>query len=151
MMLISVQSYKLAPLKRQHYANWRRFWWCHRGRFVTSHICCVDTPQSSQFLFFPVSHVGQRQKLLSSRPTPSQSDASLTVAAGGREGAPRWGASLCCHRENVKIAEVQSITSYFGHEDLVKTKLFIKVHEKNKGKAFYYNKKKLKYLNSKKS
>jgi hypothetical protein len=33
--------------------------------------------------------------------------------------------SLFCHRENVKIAKVHSITSRFGHEDLVKTKMFI--------------------------
>jgi hypothetical protein len=36
--------------------------------------------------------------------------------------------------KNVKIAEVHSITSYFGHEDMVKTKLCIKVHEKSKNK-----------------
>ncbi len=41
--------------------------------------------------------------------------------------------------KNAKIAEVHSITWRFGHEDLVKTKLFIKVIEKNKDKAFYYN------------
>jgi hypothetical protein len=52
----------------------------------------------------------------------------------------RGGGPLCVAREkNVKIAQVHSITSHFGHEDLVKTKLFIKVHEKIKDKAFYYN------------
>ncbi len=71
MLLISLQSYKLAPLKRRHYANWRRFWWCNGGRFVTCHIYCVNTPQSFEFLFSTVWHVGQWQKLLSSRPTPA--------------------------------------------------------------------------------
>jgi hypothetical protein len=84
--------------------------------------------------------VGQWQKLLSSRPTPSQSDASLTVAVGGRGWGSRGGGPLCVATEkNAKIAKVHSITSRFGHEDLVKTKLFINVHEKNKDKAFYYN------------
>ncbi len=77
----------------------------------------------------------QYQKLLSSRPTPSQSDASLTVAVG--EGV---GVSLCCHREKCKNrwSTVHSIASRFEHEDLVKTNLFITVCEKSKGKAFYY-------------
>ncbi len=80
--------------------------------------------------------MGQWQKLLSSRPTPSQSDASFTVAVGGGGGGCMGGGPLCVATEkNAKIAKVHSITSHFGHGDLVKTELFIKVHEKNKGKA----------------
>jgi hypothetical protein len=68
----------------------------------------------------------------------SQSNASLTVAAGGR--GCRGGGPLCVATEkNAKIAKVHSITSRFGHEALVKIKLFTKVHEKNKDKAFYCN------------
>jgi hypothetical protein len=68
--------------------------------------------------------VGQWQKLL----RPSQLDSS-------GEGGP-----LCLATEkNEKIAKIHSITSHFGHEDLVKIKLFIEVHEKSMGKAFYYN------------
>ncbi len=48
------------------------------------------------------------------------------------------GSFYVATEKNAKITEVHSITSRFGHEDLVKTKLFTKVHEKNKGKAFYY-------------
>jgi hypothetical protein len=59
---------------------------------------------------------------------------------GGRGWGRRGGGPLCVATEkNAKIAEVHSITSHFEHEDLVKTKLFIKDHEKNKGKAFYNN------------
>ncbi len=50
----------------------------------------------------------------------------------------KGGGPLCVGEKNAKIGEEHSITSRFGHEDLVKTKLFIEVHEKNKGKAFYY-------------
>ncbi len=67
----------------------------------------------------------------------SQSDASLTVAMGGRGWGRRGGGPLCV--EQRKIQKSHSITLLFGHEDLAKTKLFIKVHEKNKDKAFYYN------------
>jgi hypothetical protein len=59
---------------------------------------------------------------------------------GGRGWWHKGGGPLCVPtEENTKIAEVHSITSRFGHEDLVKTKLFKKEHEKNKNKAFYYN------------
>jgi hypothetical protein len=59
---------------------------------------------------------------------------------GGRGWGRRGGGPLYVATEkNAKIAEVHSITSHFGHEDSVKTKLFIKVHEKNKDNAFYYN------------
>jgi hypothetical protein len=59
---------------------------------------------------------------------------------GGRGWGRRGGGPLCVPIEkNAKIAEVHSITSRFGHEDLVKTKLFTKDYEKNKNKAFYYN------------
>ncbi len=46
------------------------------------------------------------------------------------------GASQCCHREKCKNHQstIHSITLCFGHEDLVKTKLLIKVDEKKKGK-----------------
>jgi hypothetical protein len=71
---------------------------------------------------------------------PSQSDASITVAVGGGAG---WcegrGPLYVATEKNSKIAEVHSITLHFGHEDLVKTKLFVKIFEKRKGKAFYYN------------
>ncbi len=84
--------------------------------------------------------MGQWQKLLSSRPTPIQSNASLTVAVGGRGKGRRGGGPLFGATEkNEKITEVHSITSHFGHEDLVKIQLFIKDHEKNKGNAFYNN------------
>jgi hypothetical protein len=53
-------------------------------------------------------------------------------------------------KKNEKITEVHSIASCFGHEDLVKTKLFTIVFEKKKGIAFYYNLI-LKYPNFKKS
>jgi hypothetical protein len=36
-----------------------------------------------------------------------------------------------------KICIVNAVTRRFGHEDLVKTKLFILVHIKSMGKAFY--------------
>ncbi len=50
------------------------------------------------------------------------------------------GGPLCVATEkNMKIAEVHSITSRFEHEDLVITKLCIKVHEQSKDKASYYN------------
>ncbi len=79
--------------------------------------------------------MGQWQKLLSSRPTPSQSDASLTVAVGGRGWGHRGGGPLCVATEkNVKIAKVHSITSCFGHEDVVKTKLFIKFMKRTRTK-----------------
>jgi hypothetical protein len=58
---------------------------------------------------------------------------------GGRGWGSRGGWPLCATEKNAKIAEVHSITSRFGPEDLVNTKVFIKVHEKNKDKAFYYN------------
>ncbi len=54
---------------------------------------------------------------------------------GGRGWGSRGGGPLCVATEkNAKIAKVHSITSRFGHEDLVKIKLFIKVHEKTKTK-----------------
>jgi hypothetical protein len=57
---------------------------------------------------------------------------------GGRGWGRKGGGPLCVATEkNAKIAEVNSITLHFGHEDLVKTKLFIKYHEKNKGKALH--------------
>jgi hypothetical protein len=68
--------------------------------------------------------VGQWQKLLSSRPTPSQSDASLIVALG-RGG--EWGPLFVATEKNAKV---HSITLCFGHEGLVKTKLCIKVQER---------------------
>jgi hypothetical protein len=58
----------------------------------------------------------------------------------GWGGGPGGGGPLCVATEkNVKIAEVHSITSCFGHEDLVMTKLCIKVCEKSKEEASYYN------------
>jgi hypothetical protein len=64
----------------------------------------------------------------------------LNSSCGGRGWGRRGEGPLYVATEkNVKIAEVHSITSRFGHEDLVKTKLFIEVHEKNKDNAFYYN------------
>jgi hypothetical protein len=42
-------------------------------------------------------------------------------------------------RKKAKTAVVHSIALGCGHEDLVKTKLFIKVSEKGKGKAFYFS------------
>jgi hypothetical protein len=103
------------------------------GRFMTCLIYCVDTPQSSEFLFFPVWHVGQWQKLLSSRPTSSQSDASLIVAVGG--GAQGWGASLCCHREKCeKRGGTLNRIAFWAWLNCLQ-----KFHEKSKGKAFYYN------------
>jgi hypothetical protein len=67
----------------------------------------------------------------------------LNSSCGGRGWGRRGGEPLYVPTEkNAKIAEIHSITLRFGHhEDLVKTKLFIKDHEKNKNKAFYYNKK----------
>jgi hypothetical protein len=55
--------------------------------------------------------------------------------------------SLFCHKENVKIAEVHSITSRFGHEDLVKTKMFILNLIKRARTKLSFTIKKLKYLN----
>jgi hypothetical protein len=59
----------------------------------------------------------------------------------GREGAQGGGGPLCvATQKNVKIAEIHSIKlCFFGHEDLFITNLCIKVHEKNKDKASYYN------------
>jgi hypothetical protein len=48
------------------------------------------------------------------------------------------GEALCVHTQrNAKTAKVHSIAWHFGHEDLVKTKLLIKVCKKNMDKAFY--------------
>jgi hypothetical protein len=58
----------------------------------------------------------------------------------GRGGGQGGGGPLYVATEkNVKIVELHSITSRFGCEDLVMTKLCIKVHEKSKEKASYYN------------
>jgi U3 small nucleolar RNA-associated protein 14 len=59
----------------------------------------------------------------------------------GGGGWGRWGGGplYVATEKNAKIAKVHSITSRFRHEDLVKIKLFIKVHEKNKDIAFYCN------------
>jgi hypothetical protein len=50
-----------------------------------------------------------------------------------------WRSLSVATEKKAKIADLNSITSCFGHEDLVKTKLFTEVYENNKGKAFYYN------------
>jgi hypothetical protein len=83
--------------------------------------------------------VGQWQKLLSTMPTPSQSDSSLIAVVGGGGGGAGGGPLYVASEKNLRIAKVHSITSRFGPDDLVKTKLYIEVHEKNKGKAFYYS------------
>jgi hypothetical protein len=49
-----------------------------------------------------------------------------------------WGPHCFTTQKNVKIAKVHPITSLYGHEDLVKTKLHLKIHEKI-NKASYYN------------
>ncbi len=55
-------------------------------------------------------------------------------------GAGVKGLSVLPQRKMQKLSRYgHSITLRFGHEDLVKTKLFIEVHAKNEGKAFYYN------------
>jgi hypothetical protein len=77
--------------------------------------------------------------VLSSRLTPSQSDASLTVLWEWRGWGQGGGGHLYVATEkNVKIAKVHSIIP-FWHEDLVKTKFCRKVHEKTKDEASYYN------------
>ncbi len=50
-------------------------------------------------------------------------------------------------QRNVKIAEVHSITSRFGHEDLVKTKIFILNLIKRARAKLSITIKKLKYIN----
>jgi hypothetical protein len=51
----------------------------------------------------------------------------------GRGWGCRGGGPLCVATEkNAKIAEVHSITSRFGHEYLVKIKLFLKVHKRTR-------------------
>ncbi len=58
--------------------------------------------------------MGQWQKLLISRPTPSQSDASLTVAVGG-------GESLSVATEkNAKIAKLHSMYGVLGMKTWLK-------------------------------
>jgi hypothetical protein len=47
----------------------------------------------------------------------------------------RVGGPLCVATgKNVKITEVNSITSHFVHANFVKTKLSIKVHERTRAK-----------------
>jgi hypothetical protein len=49
-------------------------------------------------------------------------------------GAGCGGTTCVATEKNAKIAKVHSIASRFGHEDLIITKLFVKVCEKSKGK-----------------
>jgi hypothetical protein len=70
----------------------------------------------------------------------AQHPANQMPAVGERWWRHEGGGSLCVATEkNAKIVKVHSFTSCVGHDDFVKTKLFIKVNEKNKGKALYYN------------
>ncbi len=63
-------------------------------------------------------------------------------------GAGRWGPLCVATEKNVIIAKVHSITLRFVHEDLVKTKLCIKVYEKSKDKTSYVLQWKIsKYIN----
>ncbi len=59
----------------------------------------------------------------------------LYSSCGGRGWGCKGGGPLCVATEkNAKISEVHSITSYFGHEDLVKTKLFYTFSKRKRAK-----------------
>jgi hypothetical protein len=68
---------------------------------------------------------------------PANKMPAKTVAVEGVGKGEGGGPLSVATEKNVKIAKVHSITSYFGHEDMIKTKLFIKVHEKSKNKNHF--------------
>ncbi len=69
---------------------------------------------------------------IANAPTPSKSDASLTVSGGE--------IFIYCKRKTKKISAVHSTAWHFWHEDLVKTELSIIVYDKSMGKLIYLSK-----------
>jgi hypothetical protein len=91
--------------------------------------------------------VGQWQNLLSPRPTPSKSDASLAEAVGGRGWGHGGGRPFRVATEkNAKIAEVHLITSRFGAWRLGLNKIVYKSSWKEQGQSLPLQLQILKYL-----
>ncbi len=128
MLLISLQSYKLAPTKKTTWCKLKTILRMSQGLICNCHIYCVDTPQSCESWFPVWIWANDRSSLVQGHTQPIRCQLNSCC------GVAVWGASLCCHREKCENRQDTLNHIVFGHEDFVKTKLFIKFMKRTRPK-----------------